>query len=329
MLPKFYKSLGPISYKDLSKIIEIENYSKDHDHFEFNAFCGNDYSCNNDLTFILDKKDIDLPTISAGGILCSNNINFKSYDEKKIIIKVKDLHNSIAIISNKFYREFNILEINHQKKSIIGKTKYKSNSSIIQNGCIIGKNLQIEDGAIIKHSCIIGDNVFIGANSVIQNTIIGDNVKIESNCSIGQPGFGFAYKKGYNNKIFHIGRVIIQNNSYIGSNCTIDRGSFSDTQIGENVYLDNLVHVAHNVCIGSDCIIAGQVGIAGSTKIGNRVRIGGQSGIIGHIKIGDNVDIAAKSGVRNDIASNLKIMGDPAINMFTYLKNYKKQNKIL
>ena len=33
--------------------------------------------------------------------------------------------------------------------------------------------------------------------------------------------------------------MIIQDNCYIGSNCSIDRGSFSDTFIGENVYLDD------------------------------------------------------------------------------------------
>ena len=34
---------------------------------------------------------------------------------------------------------------------------------------------------------------------------------------------------------------------HIGSGCTIDRGSFSDTIIGENTYFDNLCHIAHNV----------------------------------------------------------------------------------
>ena len=88
--------------------------------------------------------------------------------------------------------------------------------------------------------------------------------------------------------------------------------------------MDNQVHIAHNVSIGSNSILAGQCGVAGSTKIGNSARVGGQVGIIGHIQIGDFVEIGAKSGVRNSIESNQKVMGDPAINMFTYLKKYKK-----
>ena len=84
------------------------------------------------------------------------------------------------------------------------------------------------------------------------------------------------------------------------SGCTIDRGSFSNTVIGENTYLDNLCHVAHNK-IGNNSIFAAMTGIAGSAIVGNNVLTGGQVGIAGHIKIGNNVQIAAKSGVFSDI----------------------------
>ena len=59
----------------------------------------------------------------------------------------------------------------------------------------------------------------------------------------------------------------------------------------ENTFLDNQIHIAHNVKIGENTIIAGQVGIAGSSTIGDNVRIGGQAGISGHLKIGNNVDM--------------------------------------
>ena len=68
-------------------------------------------------------------------------------------------------------------------------------------------------------------------------------------------------------KIFRtpqIGKVILEEGVEIGANCTIDRGSITDTVIGKNTFLDNQVHVAHNVKIGKNCMIAGQVGFAGS-----------------------------------------------------------------
>ena len=111
----------------------------------------------------------------------------------------------------------------------------------------------------------------------------------------------------------------------IGSCSTIDRGSLSLTVIGENTYLDNQVHIAHNVKIGNNCIIAGQVGIAGSASLGNNVMIGGQAGVSGHIKIGNNVQIGGGSGVIKNIPDNTKVMGYPARELKEFIKDYKNE----
>ena len=117
--------------------------------------------------------------------------------------------------------------------------------------------------------------------------------------------------------------MIINDNSEIGCGSTIDRGSMSNTIIGKNTFLDNQIHIAHNVKIGDNCIIAGQVGFAGSSTLGNHVMIGGQAGISGHLKIGNNVQIGGGSGVIKDIADNTKVMGYPAKD----LKNFIRENK--
>ena len=118
---------------------------------------------------------------------------------------------------------------------------------------------------------------------------------IQDNTKIGQKGFGFIPVKNKNIKFPHIGKVIIENDVEIASGCTIDRGSVDDTTIGQNTYIDNQVHIAHNVKIGANCMIAGQVGFAGSTYIGDHVSIGGQAGVSGHLKVGNNVKIGGGS----------------------------------
>ena len=324
----FYKKLGPFSYIDISSVLNIDNISSNYNKIDFKSFEGIENSTKNDLTFLYDDYDISDVEVKAKGIIISNKMKDKSKLDNVIKFEVSDVHNAVSKISNLFYRDFNNIEKNRFQKTKIIRSNNISKTAIIKNGCKIGENFSIGDGSVISEGCVIGKNVKIGANTLIQNSIIGDNVEIEHNCSIGQPGFGFTFNNNNNLKIFHIGRVIIQDNCYIGSNCTIDRGSFSDTYIGENVYLDNQVHIAHNVSIGSNSILAGQCGIAGSTTIGRYVRMGGQVGVVGHINIGNNVEIAAKSGVRNSVANNQKIMGDPAINMFTHLKKTLKKNKL-
>ena len=120
---------------------------------------------------------------------------------------------------------------------------------------------------------------------------------------------GFVPLKNKNFRFPHIGRVLLKDNVEIGASCTIDRGSIGDTIISENTFLDNQVHMAHNVKIGKNCMIAGQVGFAGSSTIGdNVVAIGGQAGISGHLKIGNNVKIGGGSGVVKNIPDNTTVI---------------------
>ena len=78
--------------------------------------------------------------------------------------------------------------------------------------------------------------------------------------------------------------------------------------------------MAHNVKLGKNCMIAGQVGFAGSSNLGNNVLIGGQAGISGHLKIGNNVHIGGGSGVINNVSDNTKVMGYPAKNLRDFIK---------
>ena len=114
----------------------------------------------------------------------------------------------------------------------------------------------------------------------------------------------------------------------IGSNCTIDRGHLI-TEIKNGVKIDNLVHLAHNVVVGENTVIAGQTGIAGSTIVGKNVMIGGQVGISGHLIIGNNVKIGAQAGVTKNIEDNLSVSGTPAVKLSTYLKKAVLLNKMV
>ncbi len=322
ILPRFFKNLGPISLKKIKTNISCETINLKASQ-EFLNLVGIDNQEDNTLTFIVDG-DTNLKKIPKNRtIICSKKISKQLSESQKKII-VPNVHFAVAKLSNIFFREFNNEDISSFKKAIIGNNSNISNKANLLEGVVIGDNVTIREGAVINYNCVIGNNCYIDANSVISNSVIGDNVSIGRNVSIGQPGFGFAINENQHERIFHTGSVIIHSNASIGSSCTIDRGSFSNTSIGKNTYLDNLCHIAHNVKIGNNSIFAAMVGIAGSAKVGDNVMAGGQVGIAGHITIGNNVKIAAKSGVFKDIENDQSVMGNPAISQFKYIKNYKK-----
>ena len=244
---------------------------------------------------------------------------------KKII--VDNVLVSTSKITSFFYPESIVDDFDITVKEI-KKTNYKKkvkhgNNVLIGKNVKIGNKCSIGHNTIIEKNVIIGNNCTVGSNVIIRNSLIKNNVHILDGCVIGKKGFGFFPDKISNFRYPQIGVVIIEDNAEIGCGSIIDRGSISNTIIGKNTYLDNQIHIAHNVKIGNNCIIAGQVGFAGSSTLGNNVMIGGQAGISGHLKIGNNVQIAGGSGVIKDIPDNSKVMGYPAKD----LRNFLRENK--
>ena len=321
MLPSFFKNLGPISIDSIKCLIDCDLYNLQKS-ISFRDFVGINNIQSNSLSFLYDDKPIKFKLPENVVIIC-NLKTLKSNAKIKQAIIVKNVQEAVAKISNIFYRDLNYREIELLDKPVIGQNTSLHENAKIQNGAIVGNNVKIGSGVFIGHNCIIGNNSIIDANAVITNSILGDKVMIGRNTSIGQPGFGFYLNENLNIEIFHTGRVILKNNVRFGSGCSVDRGSFSDTVVGENTYFDNLCHIAHNVQIGANSTCCND-GIAGSTKIGNNVLAGGQVGIAGHLKIGNNVQIAAKSGVFNDLDNNQSVMGNPAINKFKFIRSYKR-----
>ena len=193
-------------------------------------------------------------------------------------------------------------------------------SAVIDPSVSLGSNVRVGAHAVIAAHCQLGDGVLVGANTVIErdcsvgadsvidssvtiytNTRIGMRCRISSGAVLGASGFGYAPDGHSWRRIEQLGGVRIGDDVDIGANTTIDRGTIGDTLIGHRVKLDNLIHIAHNVKVGDDTIMAACVGIAGSADIGKRCRIGGRSSINGHIIIVDDVVLHALAFVTKSI----------------------------
>ena len=322
----FFKNKGPFLIGDILNFLGIKNVSVET-NIKVKDIKDLYSSNNSDITFLHSKKYKDLAQKTKASFCITTESLKSELPTSCIPLIVENVLVSVAKITSVFYPDainddFDESVIYINETDLKDKVVYGKNILIGKN-VSIGKNCKIGHNTIIEKNVSIGDNCSIGSNTIIRNSLISNNVKILDNCVIGKHGFGFFPNKNQNLRYPHIGIVIVEDNCEIGCGSTIDRGSMSNTVIGKNTYLDNQIHIAHNVKIGENSILAGQVGIAGSSIIGSNVRIGGQAGISGHIKVGNNVEIGGGSGVIKNIPDNTKVMGYPAKNIREFLRDNK------
>ena len=326
---QFFEKKGPFPLKEILNTIGYNEDVSMKNDFKIHNFESLDKARENDLTFLNSSKYQNL-SLKTNAAACITSPNLSKFLPKKCIkLNVKNILFAVTQASKMFYPNADIdyPDVNLSKSEEVIKlypnVKFGENILIGKN-VRIGKNSLIGSNSIIESNVSIGDNCIIGSFVIIKNSLIFNNVHIQDGAKIGVKGFGFIPIKNKNMRTPHIGKVILEDGVEIGANCTIDRGSLTDTIIGQNTFLDNQVHVAHNVKIGKNCMIAGQVGFAGSTTLGDNVAIGGQAGISGHQKIGNNVKIGGGSGVINDIPDNHQVMGYPAVPLKEFVKQRKK-----
>jgi UDP-3-O-[3-hydroxymyristoyl] glucosamine N-acyltransferase len=186
--------------------------------------------------------------------------------------------------------------------------------AVISEKARIGQGCYIGDYAVIGDNCSVGDNTVIYDRvSLVQNCILGSNCVIQSGVSMGSDGFAFErYGTGELEKFPHRGYVRIGNNVEIYANCSVARGSLSDTAIGDGTKLDALVHIAHNVAVGRNCELTAGTVIGGSTTVGDMTWTGLNSTLKNVIKVGSNVIVASGASVIHDVPDGDIVAGVPA-----------------
>ena len=219
--------------------------------------------------------------------------------------------------------------------AIVSPTASIGENPSIGDNVHIGENVTIGKNAWIHPFVFIDDDVSLGDDVVLypfvaihRDVVIGHRVRIHSGTVIGSDGFGYTRVGGRHYKIPQIGAVVIGDDVEIGANVTIDRARTGKTEIGRGTKIDNLVHIAHNVTIGEDCLVIAQVGISGSVHIGNRVILAGQAGIKDNITIGHNAIICARAGVIGDVKPNAFVSGYPARPHKDQMKMQAAQNRL-
>lgn len=262
-----------------------------------------------DLSFFHHEKYLnDLRTTEAGAVLVPEGLN--EVIEQVPLIKVKSPSLAFNEIAKELYEsdgEQKNLGV-HETAVIGDDVKIDSNSVSIGPHVVVGSGTKIGKGSVISAGVRIGSEVNIGEDCtlfpnvvVYNNSMISNRVIIHGGSVIGSDGFGYEFDGSTHQKIVHFGHVEIGSDVEIGANCTIDRGRFGKTLIGEGTKIDNLCQVGHNVIIGKHCIIVADTAIGGSSKIGDYVTMAAQVGIAGHLEVGAHSVLVARTGVTKSL----------------------------
>ncbi|MDE2008719.1 MAG: UDP-3-O-(3-hydroxymyristoyl)glucosamine N-acyltransferase [Candidatus Omnitrophica bacterium] len=268
-----------------------------------------------DLTFALDEKKLSQAEKSRSSCVLTT---LAMRTSTKPLIRVHNPKLAFLISYRILYPLEPSTSFIHSSAVVASSVKFGNNVCIgaqvsIEGHVTIGDNVIIESGCVIKGKCFIGDSCHLYPRVVLyQNSVLKRNVILHAGVVVGCDGFGYVKDQETIYKFPQLGKVIIEENVEIGANTSIDRGSLDDTVIGANSKIDNLCHIAHNVKIGRNVIMAAQCGIAGSVVIGDNVTMSGQVAVIDNVTIGKNATIGGKSGIIGNIDDGAVMWGLPA-----------------
>ena len=129
-------------------------------------------------------------------------------------------------------------------------------------------------------------------------------------------------------KIHALGSVEIGDDVEIGALTAIDRGTLKPTRVGAGTKIDDLVMIGHNVEIGTDCMLCGQVALAGSVVVGDRAVLGGRVAVADHLRIGAGAVVGGGSGVGTNVPPGAIYLGTPAVPRAEAMENLKLIRRI-
>ena len=181
-------------------------------------------------------------------------------------------------------------------------------TALVEPGAQLADSVVVGPYAVIGSKVRLGEGTTVGAHCVIEGrTTIGRDNRISPFNAIG--GVPQDKKYGGEDTSLEIG-----DRNTIREFCSIHIGTAQDagvTRIGDDNWIMNHVHIAHDCHVGNQTIIAGYSGLAGHVQLGDWAIVGGQSGLLQFVRIGAHAMIGFQSHVSQDVPPFMMVDGHP------------------
>lgn len=181
-------------------------------------------------------------------------------------------------------------------------------TAIVDRAAELHETVQVGPYAVIGAGVRIGEGSSVGAHAVIEGpTTIGRDNVIHAHAALGLAPQDMKYQGEPT-------ELVIGDRNTIFQFCTFSRGTVQDggvTRVGDDNWVMAYVHIAHDVQMGSRCILANNATLAGHVHLGDWVFIGGLTGVHQFCKIGAHAMTGFQSHVAQDVPPFMTANGNP------------------
>lgn len=181
-------------------------------------------------------------------------------------------------------------------------------TAIVELGAELADGVSVGPYSIVRAHVRIGAGTTVGPHCVIEGrTTIGRDNRIFQFCSLG----AMPQDKKYAGEPT---TLVIGDRNTIREYCNFNLGTAQEdgtTTIGDDNWLMNNVHIAHDCVVGNQTIIAGYAGLAGHVHLGDWAIVGAMSGLHQFVKMGAHAMSGFQSHVSQDVPPYMMVEGNP------------------
>ena len=311
-------------------------------------------SCNGDIAIAVSPDTVRILSESRAKIALVVEGTPISPQRFQAVILMRGSRSALPVITQVFRHRPDIHPGIHST-AVVAPDAVIGEGATIGPLVVIGSGSSVGPRSIILSQATLAAGAVLGADCLVYPGVrigwgcrVGDRAVLHHNVSIGADGFSFvptrpgaleaAYGGGNTpptspernelQKIHTLSIVEIGDDIEIGALTAIDRGTLKPTRIGHGTKIDDLVMIGHNVQIGMDCLLCGQVGLAGGVIIGDGAVLGGRVGVADHLKIGAWAVVGAAACVGTNIPAGAVYAGYPAIPRAEAMENLKLTRRV-
>ncbi len=173
---------------------------------------------------------------------------------------------------------------------------------------IVGPGVRIDSGTRLHAHVVASGRTRIGKDNVFHPfSVIGGDPQIRKLAP------GQALDRALDAQREPVGSLLIGTENVFREHVTVSVSSgASPTAIGsKNLFMAG-AHVAHDVTVGSHCVVANAVQLAGHVTVEDWVTFGGLSGVAQWLRVGQSAFVAAGAMCERDVPPFVIVQGDRA-----------------